>query len=175
MKDNGSIWISGTFHNIYTIDVALELEDYSIINNIIWQKPNPSPNLAFRCFTNSTETILWARIQLTKKTKGVHQFNYELMKEINGRKQMKDVWFIPLVTKEEKKYGKYSTQKPLALLDRIILASTKVGDLILDPFNGSVTTGISAVRLKRKYIGIEMNKEYVDISIKRYEEINKRS
>lgn len=97
------------------------------------------------------------------------------MKEIKGGKQMKDVWLISLVTKEEKKYGKYSTQKPLALLDRIILASTKDGDLILDPFNGSVTTGISAVRLKRKYIGIEMNKEYVDISIKRYEEINKRS
>ncbi len=84
MKDNGSIWISGTFHNIYTIDVSLELEDYLIINNIIWQKPNPPPNLAFRCFTNSTVTILWARKQLTEKTKGVHQFNYELMKKING-------------------------------------------------------------------------------------------
>ena len=136
LKDNGSIWISGTFHNIYTIGVALELEGFSLINNITWEKPNPAPNLACRCFTNSTETILWARKTLTKTKKGKHTFNYSLMKELNEGKQMKDVWRIGLPKKDEKKFGHHPTQKPLELLERIILASTNQGDLILDPFNG---------------------------------------
>ena len=171
LKDDGTIWISGTFHNIYSIGVALEKEGFSIINNITWLKPNPPPNLACRCFTNSTETILWARKQITPKKKGIHLFNYEEMKEINGGKQMKDVWQIPLVNQKEKKFGKHPTQKPEALLERIILASTKKGDLILDPFNGSGTTGIVSKRLKRNYIGIDIDKNYLDITIKRYEEI----
>jgi len=171
LKDNGTIWISGTFHNIYSIGMALELEGFSIINNITWQKPNPAPNLACRCFTNSTETILWARKQLTSKKKGKHLFNYELMKEQNGGKQMKDVWTIPLVTKDEKKYGKHPTQKPLALLDRIIEASTKEDDLVLDPFLGSGTTGISAVKHNRRFVGIENEKEYIKIAKLRYEEL----
>lgn len=94
LKDDGTIWISGTFHNIYSVGVALELEGYSIINNITWQKPNPTPNLACRCFTNSTETIIWARKIDAKGKKGKHFFNYSLMKEINGGKQMKDVWLL---------------------------------------------------------------------------------
>lgn len=169
LKDDGTIWISGTFHNIYVVGMALELEGFSIINNITWQKPNPAPNLACRCFTNSTETILWARKQLTPKKKGKHTFNYSLMKEINGNKQMKDVWLIPLVTKEEKKYGKHPTQKPLALLERIILASTNEGDLVLDPFNGSGTTGLVSVKLNRRYIGIDKELEYCELSFKRLE------
>ena len=168
LKDDGTIWISGTFHNIYSIGVALELEGFSIINNITWEKPNPSPNLACRCFTNSTETVLWARKQLTKTKKGKHFFNYELMKEINGGKQMKDVWKINLPKKSEKIYGKHPTQKPLELLERIILASTKEGDVILDPFNGSGTTGLIAAKLKRKYIGIENNFDFIELTIKRY-------
>lgn len=168
LKDDGSIWVSGTFHNIYSIGVALELEGYSIINNITWEKPNPAPNLACRCFTNSTETILWARKQLTHSKKGKHYFNYPLMKEINGNKQMKDVWKLPLPSKKEKEFGKHPTQKPLVLLERIILASTKENDLILDPFTGSSTTGIAAVNLNRKFIGIDNEKEYLDLSIKRY-------
>ncbi len=168
LKDNGTIWISGTFHNIYVIGMALELEGFSIINNITWQKPNPAPNLACRCFTNSTETILWARKQLTPKKKGKHTFNYFLMKEENGGKQMKDVWVIPLVTQEEKKYGKHPTQKPVALLERIILASTNEGDLILDPFSGSGTTGIACIKLNRRYIGIEKEIEYCELTKKRY-------
>ena len=175
LKDDGTIWISGTFHNIYSIGVALELEGFSIINNITWQKSNPPPNLSCRCFTNSTETILWARKQLTPKKKGKHYFNYSLMKEINNGKQMKDVWNLSLVKKNEKKFGKHPTQKPLSLLDRIILASSKEGDLILDPFNGSGTTGISAIKLKRKYIGIDINKDYLDLSIKRYNEIKEEN
>lgn len=169
LKDDGTIWISGTFHNIYSIGVALELEGFAIINNITWQKANPAPNLGCRCFTHSTETILWARKQLTLKKKGNHYFDYQLMKNINCGKQMKDVWDLPLVSKQEKKYGKHPTQKPLPLLERIILASSKKGDLILDPFNGSGTTGIACHKLNRRYIGIDESKEYLDLTIKRFE------
>lgn len=174
LKDDGTIWISGTFHNIYSIGVALELEGFSIINNITWQKPNPAPNLACRCFTNSTETVLWARKQLTPKKKGKHYFNYPLMKEINDNKQMKDVWLLPSPKKNEKKFGKHPTQKPISLLERIILASTKENDLILDPFNGSGTTGIVATMLNRKYIGIEQDMNYCELTIKRLEENNQK-
>ena len=170
LKDNGTIWISGTFHNIYSIGVALELEGYSIINNITWQKPNPSPNLACRCFTNSTETILWARKIDEKGKKGKHYFNYQLMKEINGGKQMKDVWLLNLPKKIEKTHGKHPTQKPLSVLERILLASTKEGDLVLDPFNGSGTTGIACMNLNRKYIGIDESEEYLDLTIARYQD-----
>lgn len=169
LKDNGTIWISGTLHNIYSIGVALELEGFSIINNITWQKANPAPNLACRCFTHSTETILWARKQLTANKKGVHYFDYQLMKEINDGKQMKDVWNIPMVSKKEKKYGKHPTQKTVSLLERIILASTQEGDLVLDPFNGSGTTGITCSKLNRRYIGIDESKEFLDLTIKRFE------
>jgi site-specific DNA-methyltransferase (adenine-specific) len=168
LKDDGTIWISGTFHNIYSVGVALELEGFSIINNITWVKPNPTPNLACRCFTNSTETILWARKQLTEKKKGNHYFDYDLMKETNGGKQMKDVWEIQLPSQSEKECGHHPTQKPLALLERIVLASTKEGDVVLDPFNGSGTTGVAAFSLGRNYIGIEMEKTYLDITKKRY-------
>ena len=167
LKDDGTIWISGTFHNIYSIGVSLEKEKYSIINNITWQKPNPAPNLACRCFTNSTETILWARKQLSSTKKGKHYFNYALMKEINNNKQMKDVWDFKLPKKEEKKYGKHPTQKPVDLLIRIIQASTKENDIVLDPFCGSSTTGVACKMLNRKYIGIDNVKEYLDLSIKR--------
>lgn len=178
LKDNGTIMISSTLHSVYAIGVALELEGYSIINNIIWKKTNPAPNLACRCFTHSTETIIWARKQLTLKKKGKHYFNYEAMKEENGGKQMKDVWefeenepeILEIATspKSEKKYGKHPTQKPVALLNRLITAATKEGDLVLDPFNGSGTTGIVACKLNRKYIGIELEKDYLELTKKRY-------
>ena len=168
LKDNGTIWISGTLHNIYSIGMALEEEGFKIINNITWQKTNPPPNLACKTFTHSTETILWAKKDL-KRTK--YTFNYSLMKELNNNKQMKDVWTFSLTKPSEKKQGKHPTQKPLELLNRIIMASTKEGDLILDPFNGSGTTGISAIELKRKYIGIEREKNYCELTIKRYNSI----
>lgn len=171
LKDDGTIWISGTFHNIYSIGVTLELEGFSIINNITWQKPNPAPNLACRCFTNSTETILWARKQINKKKKGVHLFNYRLMKELNNNKQMKDVWNINLPSKKEKECGKHPTQKPLELLNRILLASTKKDNLVLDPFCGSSTTGIACYNLKRKYIGIDIESKYLDLSIARFNKL----
>lgn len=171
LKDNGTIWISGTFHNIYSIGMALEEEGFKIINNITWQKTNPPPNLACKAFTHSTETILWARKDL-KKVK--YTFNYDLMKKLNGGKQMKDVWTTSLTKPSEKKCGKHPTQKPLEILDKIILASTNENDIILDPFCGSSTTGISAVKLNRKFIGIDNNKEYLDLSIRRYKDIKEK-
>lgn len=175
LKDDGTIMISSTLHSVYAIGVALELEGYSIINNIIWRKTNPAPNLACRCFTHSTETIIWARKQLGLKKKGKHYFNYSLMKKINGGKQMKDVWEIgdeiidlSTASKSEKLYGKHPTQKPIKLLERLILAATKEGDVILDPFNGSGTTGIVANKMNRKYIGIEIETEYLKLTKNRY-------
>lgn len=180
LKDNGTIMISATLHSVYAIGVALELEGFSIINNIIWRKTNPAPNLACRCFTHSTETIIWARKQLTAKKKGKHYFAYEDMKALNGGKQMKDVWNFDEIepeifesstaTKKEKKCGKHPTQKPIVLLERLISCATKENDLVLDPFSGSGTTGIVALRHNRRYIGIDNNVEYLQISKKRFEE-----
>ena len=168
LKDEGTIWISGTLHNIYSIGMALEEEEFKILNNITWQKTNPPSNLACKTFTHSTETILWAKKDL-KKVK--YTFNYSLMKELNNNKQMKDVWTTSLTKPSEKKSGRHPTQKPLEILERIILASTNENDLILDPFCGSSTTGIAAAKLKRNYIGIDNEKEYLDLSIRRYKEI----
>ena len=166
LKPDGTIWISGTLHNIYSIGVALEQEGFKIINNITWQKTNPPPNLACRCFTHSTETVLWA-----KKEGAKHYFNYETMKSLNNGKQMKDVWTGSLTKPSEKKYGKHPTQKPEYLLEKIIQASTKEGDVVLDPFCGSSTTGVVCNRFNRKYIGIDLSEEYIKLSIERIKEI----
>ncbi len=177
LKDNGTIMISSTLHSVYAIGVALEMEGFSIINNIIWRKTNPAPNLSRRAFTHSTETVIWARKQLTPKKKGKHYFDYQLMKNINGGKQMKDVWDFenePIffesstTTRKEKAFGGHPTQKPTALLERLIKAATKEGDLILDPFNGSGTTGIVANKLNRQYIGVEKVLDYLKITKKRF-------
>jgi len=146
LSDDGTIWVSGTYHNIFSIAQAMTELGYKILNCITWQKTNPPPNLACRCFTHSTEFILWAR----KSEKSKHYFNYGLMKAINGGTQMRDVWTLPAIAKWEKSCGKHPTQKPLPLLARIILASTKENDWILDPFTGSSTTGIAANLLGRR-------------------------
>jgi len=166
LKPNGTIWISGTLHNIYSIGMALEQEGFKIINNITWQKTNPPPNLACRCFTHSTETIIWAK---KNEKKARHYFDYQRMKMENGGKQMKDVWTGALTKKTEKKEGKHPTQKPEYLLERILLASTEEGHVVLDPFCGSGTTGVVAKKLGRKFIGIEVNEEYLEISKRRLE------
>ncbi len=168
LKLNGTIWISGTMHNIYSIGVALEQEGFKILNNITWQKTNPPPNLACRCFTHSTETILWAK---KDEKKAKHYFNYSLMKEENGGKQMKDVWTGPSTPPREKKQGKHPTQKPLYLLERIIESSTREGDVIVDPFCGSSTTGVAAVQLGRCFIGIDAEEAYINLSKKRLEKV----
>lgn len=166
LKDDGTIWISGTMHNIYSIGMALEEEGFKIINNITWKKLNPPPNISCRAFVHSTETIIWAKKD-NKKSK--HKFNYKEMKELNDNKQMKDVWETSLTKPSEKKEGKHPTQKPIAILEKIILSSTDENDLILDPFNGSGTTGIVANKLKRRYIGIDEEKDYLDLTIRRLE------
>ncbi len=166
LKPNGTIWISGTLHNIYSIGLALEQEGFKIINNITWQKTNPPPNLACRCFTHSTETILWAK---KNEKKCRHFFNYQKMKEINGGKQMKDVWTGALTKPSEKEEGKHPTQKPEYLLERIMIASTEEGQTVLDPFCGSGTTGVVAERFGRKFIGIDISEVYLEISKRRLE------
>lgn len=168
LKPNGTIWISGTLHNIYSIGMALEQEGYKLINNITWQKTNPPPNLACRCFTHSTETILWAK---KNEKKCRHFFNYQKMKELNQRKQMKDVWTGALTKPSEKTEGKHPTQKPEYLLERIVLASTQEGQCILDPFCGSGTTGVVAVRLQRVFIGIDICEDYLGIAKRRLEKV----
>lgn len=177
LKPNGTIWVSGTYHSIYQCGFALQLIGYKILNDITWFKPNASPNLSGRYFTASHETLLWAR----KDPKGKHTFNYQDMK--NGEwhksdfikkagKQMRSVWAIGTPKTEEKLFGKHPTQKSLALLERIVLASTNPGDVILDPFTGSSTTGIAAAKHDRKFIGIDTEKKYLDLSKKRYMHVN---
>lgn len=169
LKQNGSIWISGTYHNIFSIAKILGELDFRILNVVTWAKTNPPPNISCRLFTYSTEFIIWAR----KSKKIPHKFNYKLMKAVNDGKQMTDVWRLPAISRWEKSCGKHPTQKPLALLTRIILASTDDGDLILDPFAGSSTTGISASLCGRRYIGIEKEEEYAAISRMRRLELEK--
>jgi site-specific DNA-methyltransferase (adenine-specific) len=182
LKDDGTIWISGTIHNIYSIGFALQQLGYKILNEICWYKPNAAPNLSCRYFTHSHEVLLWA----AKSKNSRHKFNYERMKKIAGGKQMRsvwmdidkeesvpDIWTINTPSVEEKHFGKHPTQKPVALLERIILASTNPNDTVLDPFTGSSTTGVAAIKHGRKFIGIDSSKEYVDLSTKRIEEITR--
>lgn len=169
LTDNGSIMISGTYHNIFSIGRNLQLLGYKILNIITWQKTNPSPNFSCRYLTHSTEQIIWAR----KSEKHKHIFNYELMKKINDNKQMKDIWSFLAIAPWEKTCGKHPTQKPLALLVRLILMTTYENSVVCDPFCGSSTTGIAANLLKRKFIGIEREKEFFDISINRKKELDK--
>lgn len=176
LKQNGSLWISGTYHSIYACGFALQKQGWHLINDICWYKPNAAPNLACRMFTASHETLLWAR----KDKKSKHLFNYDLIKtrDWNGdflkkeNKQMRSVWAITSPKNEEKKYGKHPTQKPEALLDRIILACSRKGDTVLDPFCGSATTGVSALKNNRKFVGIDAEKDYLDtIAIPRIKDV----
>lgn len=167
LKEGGTIWISGTYHNIFSIARCLTELGFKILNCITWVKTNPPPNLSCRYFTHSAEYILWAR----KSEKTPHFYNYELMKEINGGTQMRDVWNLPAIAKWEKSCGKHPTQKPLCVLSRIIQASTEKGAWILDPFAGSSTTGIAANLLGRRFLGIDQVDEYLNISKARKEEI----
>ncbi len=167
MADNATIWISGTHHNIFTLGRVLPELGFKILNVITWEKTNPPPNFSCRFFTHSTEFVIWAR----KYPKVPHFYDYELMKKLNGDKQMKDVWRLPAVAKWEKSCGKHPTQKPLALLAQIILASTKKEATILDPFCGSATTGIASNVLGRNFIGIDKENEYLQLGQKRYEDL----
>lgn len=167
MKDNATIWISGTHHNIFSVQQQLLKLGFKILNVITWAKTNPPPNISCRYFTYSTEFIIWAR----KSPKVAHYYNYELMKQLNGDKQMTDVWQMPAIGRWEKSCGKHPTQKPLGVLARLIQACTQPGAWILDPFNGSATTGIAANLLGRRYLGLEIEEEFLSMSKARREEI----
>lgn len=167
MKENATIWISGTHHNIFSVQQQLLKLGFKILNVITWAKTNPPPNISCRYFTFSTEFIIWAR----KSPKVAHYFNYKLMKQLNGNKQMTDVWQVPAIGRWEKSCGKHPTQKPLGVLARLIQASTEPGAWILDPFNGSATTGIAANLLGRRYLGLELEEEFLLMSKARREEI----
>ena len=167
LKDNGSRWISGTYHNIFSVADCLTQLGYRILNVITWQKTNPPVNISCRFFTYSTEFVIWAR----KSKKVAHKFNYDVMKRLNDGKQMTDVWRLPAIGRWEKSCGKHPTQKPLSLLTRIILACTDEGDWVLDPFSGSGTTGIAANLCGRRFCGIEREEEFCRMAKARREEI----
>ncbi|MCO5278862.1 MAG: site-specific DNA-methyltransferase [Saprospiraceae bacterium] len=179
LKPEGTLWVSGTYHSIYQCGFLIQKLGYHILNDIAWFKPNAAPNLSCRFFTASHETLIWAR----KDKKAKHIFNYEAMKNGNfpedpmkkNETQMRSVWSIPTPSPSEKEFGKHPTQKPLALLKRIIAASTNEGAIILDPFNGGGTTGIASKILgRRQYIGIDMNIEYLELTQKKYEHLNNK-
>jgi len=177
LKPHGTLWVSGTYHSIYQCGHALQSLGYHILNDIAWFKPNASPNLSCRYFTASHETLLWAR----KEKKAKHIFNYDLMKNGNWLEdqlkkpglQMRSVWAMGTPKPVEKKFGKHPTQKPEDLLKRIVLASTNKGDLVVDPFTGSSTTGIAAYLLGRHFIGVDTEPKYLDVSVKRFEELDR--
>jgi len=178
LKPGGTLWVSGTYHSIYQCGHAIQAIGYHILNDVSWYKPNASPNLSCRFFTASHETLLWAR----KEKKAKHTFNYHLMRGGDWHqedfikkdgKQMRSIWAINTPKPNEKKFGKHPTQKPLSLLNRIVLASTKKGDIILDPFAGSSTTGLAAIMNDRKFIGVDTENKFLDLSIKRLKDSNK--
>ncbi len=184
LKPTGAIWVSGTQHVIFSVGFAMQKLGYKVLNTVTWYKPNASPNLSCRYFTHSTEILIWAAPK--QKGKLQHTFNYPQMKAVNGGKQMRDVWNLPRAGEEEldaegegkvwsqltprkseKAHGGHPTQKPLALLERVIASTTQEDALVLDPFNGSGTTGVAAVGLGRRYVGIDLDPNYLTLTRKR--------
>ena len=168
LKDDGTIWVIGSYHNIFRVGTIMMDLGFWILNDVIWHKTNPMPNFRGTRFQNATETLIWAKKSAEQKK---YTFNYHAMKHLNDEKQMQNIWHIPLCTGPERirLNGKkaHSTQKPEALLYRVILASSNPGDVVLDPFFGSGTTGAVAKKLKRNYIGIELEPAYIEIARKR--------
>ena len=167
LSPNGTMWVSGTHHVIFSIGYAMQQLGMKMLNQVTWQKPNPPPNLSCRFFTHSTETVLWA----AKNEKSKHLFHYKDMVKANADKQMKDVWTLTAPKPDEKTLGKHPTQKPLALLERIVLSSTNPGDFVLDPFMGSGTTAVVCNLLARHFVGIERDSIYLDLSIRRIDSV----
>jgi site-specific DNA-methyltransferase (adenine-specific) len=163
LKDDGTIWVSGTAHVIFSVGYAMQQLGFKLLNDVIWEKPNPPPNLSCRYFTHSTELILWA----ARGRKSKHYFDYSAMKQKNGGKQMKNVWRFTAPGKAEKQHGRHPTQKPLGLLDQLLRASCRPDGCALDPFNGSGTTGVAAAKLGLRYVGIDLDPEYLALSKRR--------
>ena len=168
LKPTGAIWVTGTLHVYPSVGMALQQNGFRLLNDIIWEKPNPPPNLGCRTFTHSTEVVLWAS-KSGKGSRHRYTFNYDEMKQENGGRQMKTVWRMKAPSASEKRFGKHPTQKPLALIDRCLRASTHEGDVVLDPFAGSGSTGVAAAKLRRRFIGIEIDPEFIGISARRLE------
>jgi site-specific DNA-methyltransferase (adenine-specific) len=148
---------------VFSVGFAMQQLGFKILNTISWEKPNPPPNLSCRYFTHSTETVIWA----AKNAKSKHLFNYKQMRELNGGKQMKTVWRIGAPGAQEKLSGKHPTQKPLALVERCLLASSKPGDLVLDPFVGAGTTAVAAAKLERKCVAVDLDLKWIEVSTER--------
>ncbi|HSN91307.1 MAG TPA: site-specific DNA-methyltransferase [Anaeromyxobacteraceae bacterium] len=183
LKPSGTLWVSGTQHVIFSIGFAMQELGYHLLNTVTWYKPNASPNLACRFFTHSTEILLWASPMKARPL--AHRFNYQAMKAANGGKQMRDlweiweapapgdgqvVWSVPTPGPREKAHGRHPTQKPLALLERVLAASAAEGDLVLDPFCGSGTTGVAALRAGCRFLGLEKDPTFAELSAVRLRE-----
>lgn len=190
LKPTGTIWVSGTQHVIFNVGFALQRLGFKLLNTVTWYKPNASPNLSCRYFTHSTELLVWA--SPTSRGKLLHTFNYARMKAENGGRQMRDVWSLPRTGDEEltadgrgrlwtqiaprkgeKAHGSHPTQKPLALLERVIEASTGEGARVLDPFNGSGTTGVACLKLHRSYVGMDLDPSYLEVSRRRLQDVER--
>ncbi len=171
LKDNGTIWVCGTYHNIYSVEQCLIELGFQILNIVVWQKPDPPPTPYGGRFNFSAEYIVWAR----KDPKAIHCFHYEELKQMNGGREMPDVWKIPSTGSWERNCGKHPTQKPLRLLYRVLQSCTEKGYIVLDPFAGSCTTGIAANLLGRKFIGIDQNQKFLDYGIQRKHEVEDAS
>ncbi|MDC0709301.1 DNA methyltransferase [Stigmatella sp. ncwal1] len=190
LKPTGTLWVSGTQHVIFNVGFAMQKLGFKLLNTVTWYKPNASPNLSCRYFTHSTELLIWASPKPAKTLQ--HTFNYARMKTENGGKQMRDVWNLPRTgeeeltadgtgrmwtqiapRREEKALGSHPTQKPVALLERIIEASTPEDATVLDPFNGSGTTGVAALKLGRRYTGIDLDANYLSLTKKRLDALKR--
>ncbi len=169
LKDNGSFWVIGSYHNIFRLGFHIQNLGFWILNDVIWKKNNPMPNFKGTRFTNAHETLIWA----SKSKKSKYTFNYQSLKCLNDDLQMRSDWNLPICNGNEriKKNGKkvHSTQKPESLLHRILLASTNKGDFILDPFLGTGTTAVVAKKLGRNYFGIEKEQKYFEVANQRLE------
>lgn len=165
LKDDGTLWVSGTHHNLFSVGHALQSLGYRVLNTIAWHKVNPPPNLSCRYFTHATETLVWAGKSATTR----HTFHYAEMKRENGGKQMTSLWHILPPRAAEKRFGRHPTQKPEALLSRVLRAASRPGDAVLDPFCGSGTTGIVCARLGRSFVGIDLSLEYLELATLRLE------
>ncbi|MFM1768313.1 MAG: hypothetical protein RJA22_842 [Verrucomicrobiota bacterium] len=166
LRPDGTLWVSGTHHVIFSVGYALQQLGFKILNDITWEKPNPPPNLSCRYFTHATETLLWA----ARSSRSRHCFNYALMRQIAGGKQMKSVWRLPAPRPDEKRLGRHPTQKPLALVERCLLAATREGALVLDPFLGSGTTALAAFQTRRRCVGLELDEAHFKLAVRRLEQ-----
>jgi site-specific DNA-methyltransferase (adenine-specific) len=159
----GTIWVSGTAHVYFSVGMALLESGFRLLNDIVWEKPNPPPNLGCRCFTHATELVLWAT-KAVKGQKPAYTFNYGAMRKANNGKQMKNVWRMGSPGRIEKTFGKHPTQKPVELIQRCLEASTNPGDLVFDPFAGSASTGVAALGLGRRFTGCELDEKFAQIA-----------